>query len=62
MVELRPVVVSQLQGPYSYEHHTEPEVSYDFYLKDRNIHEWLEHALQLVTPYTQVRITVEVWE
>jgi len=60
--ELRPTITYQLGGPYSYERHTEPDVEYFRYLNGRDVNEWLEHALQLVRPYTQVRLTLEVLE
>ncbi|MCL6597916.1 MAG: hypothetical protein K6T81_04180 [Alicyclobacillus macrosporangiidus] len=60
--QLRPVITYQLQGPYSYETHEEPELTFQRYVNDRDIEEWFEHALQLVRPYTQVRLTLEVLE
>ncbi|SFU40848.1 hypothetical protein [Alicyclobacillus macrosporangiidus] len=55
-------MVCRLEGPYSYERETEPEIEYKRYVGFQNIDEWVEHALQLVTPQTRVRITIEVME
>jgi hypothetical protein len=59
MTDKKPTITYQLKGPFSYEHH---DGEYERYIGYRNIDEFVEHSLQIVTPYTTVRITVEVFE
>lgn len=57
----RPIITYQLQGQYSYERETEPEIEYLRFIAEKPIDEWIEHALQLVIPYTHVRLVLEVY-
>lgn len=59
---LHSVITYQLKGHYSYERETDPEVVYKRYIGYQDVDEWLEHASQLVTPRTWVRLKLEVME
>lgn len=59
MLNIRPSVTYHVDGCFSY---TKEDGDYDHFIGDRNIGEFVEHALMVVTPYTRVRITVEVYE
>lgn len=60
--QIKPVITYRLQGPYSYERITEPDIEYVRSIREKEINEWLEHAFQLIVPYSHVRLTLEVME
>ncbi|WP_026963099.1 hypothetical protein [Alicyclobacillus herbarius] len=59
--ENRVVMRYELSGRYSYETVQEPELEFIRSIGQENVDPWLEHVFQCVTPYTTVRLILEVY-